>query len=109
MGAFSVDRELTPGWETRQHPHPGPGWSPEGPGAGTAGRILFPREASEGFARRAQLLPRLDSLVENGEVKVPAQAADDPVVGHTHGKVVTVVLGEGDGLGSLVTFLQVEL
>lgn len=53
----------------------------------------------------------MDSLVENGEVEVPAQAADDPVIGHAHGKVVVVILGEGDGVsvGTLVAFLQEEL
>lgn len=51
----------------------------------------------------------MDSLAENGEVKLPAQAADDPVIGHAHGKVVIVVLGEGDGVGTLVACLHEEL
>lgn len=51
----------------------------------------------------------LDSLAENGEVKLPAQAADDPVIGHPHGKVVIVVLGEGDGVRTLVACLHEEL
>ena len=51
---------------------------------------------------------RSDSLAENGEVEVPAQAADDPVVGHAQGEVVVIVLGEGDGVGTPVAFLQEE-
>lgn len=71
--------------------------------------MLLPGEAVEGFATMSYPLPQEDSLVENGEVEVPAQAADDSVVGHTHGKIVIVVLGEGDGIGALVALLQVEL
>lgn len=54
--------------------------------------------------------PHLDSLVENGEVELPAQAADDAVIGHPHGEVIVVILGEGDGVGTLaaVVLLQEE-
>lgn len=67
--------------------------------------------ARRGLLGDPHLLPHLDSLVENGEVKFPAQAADDSVIGHTHGKVVIVILGEGDGVGTLagIGFLQEEL
>lgn len=51
-----------------------------------------------------------NSLVENGEVKLPAQTADNTVVGHPHGKVVIVILGEENGVGTLVAvILQEEL
>lgn len=69
--------------------------------------------STRGLNQRAllrDLVPplHLDSLAENGEVKFPAQAADDPVIGHAHGKVVIVVLGEGDGIGTLVEELLHE-
>lgn len=53
----------------------------------------------------------MDSLVENGEVKLPSQATDDTVIGHPHGKVVIVILGEGNGVDTLaaVVLLQEEL
>lgn len=65
---------------------------------------------SEGVGEGSLPLPQLDSLVENGEVELPAQAADDTVIGHPHGKVVIFILGEGNGVCTLaaVVLLQEE-
>lgn len=86
------------------------GSHPASPVTGTLCGLSVPQQVRGHFLGDLPLSP-WDSLVEDGEVESPAQAADDPVVGHAHGEVVVVVLGEGDGVRTRVGagVLQEEL
>lgn len=86
------------------------GGHPASPVTGPLCGLSVPQQVRGHFLGDLPLSP-WDSLVEDGEVESPAQAADDPVVGHAHGEVVVVVLGEGDGVRTRVGagVLQEEL